>query len=363
MIRSMASGESTASDAVRAIWAALLVVVVLVFPTLAQAETQPGQRQADATPQWQFVQRADSGALVPRDGSADEYWLKLHGTPPTAEWSKRGSADRGGQISNRKLFWTYVNDSGWAPTATVTGLAQGDTKFSQRVSILDARWMPKARQVLYRVSKAGASAASTPSPPFAFATASVHGTIKRSSAPGPSCIGSECPIENIIELAEAAARFFTERNTCAGAIANFSGAPLLWQADDSKREDSWRTNPPRTMPPISNVRIGSLQAKHMLGWMTVSSWQRGCWNNVIYANQYGTAQVLLADPYSGGNEFECRVTGALSCFGPRYHASWGPNKEWVLSKVNGKQLAAGFCVSRKDIDKAPCDDFPWRPGP
>lgn len=143
---------------------------------------------------------------------------------------------------------------------------------------------------------------------------------------------------------------------------NDTGAALTWIGDDAKSEDSWHTNPPRTL------RSNPSREPTFPGWLTVSSWARGCWNNVRYQNRFGTVEIGVSDPYSDPNNWLCRTTGTLRCLRPEHKVSdyLGRGKKGSFmryaSTLGGAHLAVAYCIVRSDVPlaRSTCEEDPDR---
>lgn len=144
--------------------------------------------------------------------------------------------------------------------------------------------------------------------------------------------------------------FLTNRHTCSGLVENLTHDTFTWVTDDAKSEDSWTNNPARVVPPFDDVWF---HAGGLTYWTTTSGWMRGCWNSVRYQGPRGAVTVGLSDPWSGANDYFCRVEGV----GGKPAPFWCIPNGTYLGRWSGDHLVATYCLVENEVTVNHCNDW------
>ena len=362
----------------RTIGSLLLGLCCALALSLGDAAAAGSSAEAGAaSPTLLFAQDATGGSLAPIARHPGQYRVTLRGVEPRTLWFENRPGVFKGTLSNARMLDLFYGRAARGEPAPNGAIDAWDPRRGHDVvmgvKLLHGSWDARTRTLRYRVARLHQR---PPRP-----SAKLHAKPTRIDSVLPRrfgeagvfvddeiCYGACHAIMGIVELGNIANDFFTARNTCSAGIFNDTGASLTWVGDDSKSEDSWQVNPPRTLPLI---RPQFAVMPSFSGWMTVSAWARGCWNNVTYRNAYGTVAIGVSDPYSSGNDWWCHATGRLRCIGPEHRVrdwQWPRVQQYVLSYMGeasvlgGSHIRAAYCVARTDVPlrEYPCDDDPLR---
>jgi hypothetical protein len=341
--------------------AAVLAPLAVLVSIVAAAPALSGGSSAGAgadTPSMLFTQDAGGGTFVPVPGRRGQYWLTLNDAKPRTLWFEDRPGDLKGTVPNERMLDMFFSgtSNGGPPNAAVDAW---DPRHSDDVvmgvKLLSGTWDAKARRLRYRVSRLE-DRTRPPGSKLPASSTKIDSVLPRRFENAALFIDDEpctaqcSAITDLVKLGQMAYTFFTSYNTCAGGIFNNTDKPLRWVDDDSKKEDRWVVNPPRTI----GARKPNTEPPFP-GWMTTSAWARGCWNNVIYTSDYGTVQIAVEDLYSGGNSWWCKATGELECWGPEYGQPRTCTVQCWTSERGGAHLRIGYCVVRRGRDPAPCN--------
>ena len=131
-------------------------------------------------------------------------------------------------------------------------------------------------------------------------------------------------------------------NYCSTMVV---GAPPLALTGANKySHDDWQMVPAwddgANGPPPGN--LASADSGRVV-WGSESGFARGCWNNANYADENGSVEFSVSDPYSGSNTYTCTGTGAYVCTGP-WDYPWGGYGHGDFSDLTGDILAVIYTV-------------------
>lgn len=255
-----------------------------LFSSTTDASAQDLADDVDAL----FAHTATGGSALKKGGSGGEWVVKFRGVPGKA----LGFEDRPGRREEpirmeRMLGGFFVKPGSVPPNAALSLETRRGDQTLVGVELLDGRYNRDRGVTRYRLR-----------------SLKQHG---------------DQPLRLPRHFGDSSVFIDTLYNDCGIMTVGGEGVSLALQGANKSEHDDWSNQAWgggfSTMqgepPPVIGSSAGGFQM-----WGSSSGFARGCWNNAGYADEKGSMEFSVGNPYTGSNTWSCTSTGIYVCNGP-----------------------------------------------